>query len=450
MNSIKDYGASPTSATNQAGAIQAAIDAAATGGGGVVVVPPGLYRTGTLVLKDHVTLHLENGACLLGVESLADYPEIGVGFTDAIGQKRGRCLIFAANRTGVAVTGQGTIDGNGAAFGYCSDNRPFLMRFADCSDVQVTGVTLRNSAGWVSHFLGCSKVLAQGITIRSAVNGNNDGIDVDSCSRVRIAGCDIDTGDDAVCIKTTRSTPCDNIVVTGCVLKSVWAAMKLGTESAGDFRNIIFSDCIIRDTMGGGVKVISMDGCRMDNIQVNNIIMDNVSGPIFVRLGSRLRKYYEGQPDRDTGTIRNLSIRNVTGRVWEEGAPLYGKYPRKAGIIVSGVPNHAIESLAVENVDLVFPGGGTALDDARGVVPEQEREYPEFPVFHPIPSWGFYLRHVRRIKMRDVCCRTEQVDARAAIYADDVHDLGLDNVRMNGAVHDRSVVAGPRPMTDEG
>ena len=425
----------------QTAALQAAIDARAAAGGGTVTVPSGVYIIGTVCLRDRVTLHLENGAVLKGSADLGDYPEVEGGFTDAVGQKRNRCLIYARNSVNIAITGQGTIDGSGAAFGYEQDERPFLLRMIDCRDVQVQNVTLRDSPGWVSHYLGCENVLIQGITIHSHTNGNNDGIDVDSCRRVRIIGCDLDCGDDAICIKSTRTTASENIVVTGCVIRSIWGALKLGTESAGDFRNISISNCVIRDTCGGGLKIISMDGARIENVHVHNVIMDNVSGPIFVRLGSRLRRYHPGQPDRTTGSIRNVSIANITGTVWEEGYLLYGKLKRKAGIIVTGVPGHPIEDIRFDNIRLTFPGGGTEADAAVRDVPEQIAEYPEFPSFHPIPAWGFYLRHIRGIVLNDSNLRLAGADARPPLFTDDVDGLELSAVKVNGrAINSEEIV----------
>jgi polygalacturonase len=432
MISIQDHGAQAGRAEAQTSAIQAALDACAAAGGGTVNVPAGLYITGTLTLPSHVTLHLENGATLKGSADRKDYPEVAGGFTDAVGQKRNRCLIYSSGSTGAGLAGEGTIDGNGGAYGYEEDERPFMIRFIDCQDVRVTGLTLRDSPGWVSHYLGCENVLIQGITINSHTNGNNDGIDIDSCRRVRIANCDLDTGDDAICIKSTRSTPCEYIVVTACIIRSVWGALKLGTESAGDFRHIIISDIIIRETHGGGLKIISMDGSRLENVLVNNVFMDRVSGPIFVRLGARLRKYHADQPAREVGVLRNVTLRNITGTVWEEGYLLYKKYKRKAGIIFTGVPGHPIENLRLEGIRFTFPGGGSAEDAARVDVPEMETEYPEFPVFHPIPAWGFYLRHIRGLVMRDVALDLAGADERPPIFADDVSGLELDGVTVGG------------------
>ncbi len=428
MTNATDHGVLSSTDKPQTEALQSAIDAVAAAGGGTLRVPAGTYLIGTIHLRSKVTLHLDNGCTLKGSPRIEDYPEVAGGFTDAVGQKRNRCLIYAEGTVGSAITGQGTIDGSGGDFGFEEDGRPFMVRFIDCTDVQVTGVTLQNSPGWVSHYLGCENVRIHGVTIRSRVNSNNDGIDVDSCRRVRISDCDIDTGDDAVCIKATRATPSEDIVVTGCRISSDWGALKLGTESAGDFRNIIFSNIIIRDTNGGGLKLISMDGCMMENVLVDNVIMDNVSGPIFIRLGARLRRYFADQPERPVGCARGITIRNVRINVWEEGFLLYGKYPRKAGIIVTGIPGHAVEDVTFDNVRAVFPGDGNPSGTP---VPEQEAEYPEFPVFHPLPSWALFLRHVRGICFRDCAFSTRAHDGRPAVHLEDVEGQKFVNVSAN-------------------
>lgn len=418
----------PATELLQTAKIQEAIDHVAAHGGGTVRISSGVHLIGTIFLRSHVTLHLENGCVLKGSSNIADYPEVAGGFTDAVGQKRNRCLVYAEDTVGTAITGQGTIDGSGGDYGFEEDGRPFMVRFIDCRDVQVTGITLQNSPGWVSHYLGCENVRIHGVTIRSRVNSNNDGIDIDSCRRVRVSDCDIDTGDDAVCIKATRATPSEDIVVTGCRISSDWGALKLGTESAGDFRNIIFSNIVIRDTNGGGLKLISMDGCRMENVLVENIIMDNVSGPIFIRLGARLRRYFDDQPERPAGCVKGITIRNIRIGVWEEGFFLYGKYPRKAGIIVTGIPGHPVEDVTFDNVRVSFPGGGKPTDQA---VPEQEAEYPEFPAFHPLPSWALFLRHVRGIRFRDCDFATREPDARPPVYLEDVEGGSFTNVSAN-------------------
>ncbi len=427
MISIEQFGARPNTGEVQTQCIQAAIDSCAAAGGGTVLVPTGKFTSGTLLLKSHVTLHLENGAVLFGSPNLEDYRTDTGMFVDAVDQKRGRCLVYAEGATSVAIEGKGTIDGNGSAYTRGQHDRPFLVRFKRCEHVSMTGVTLRDSAGWVSHYFECDHVRIMGVTIHSHVNENNDGIDIDSCSNVQVLGCDIDTGDDAICIKSTGLKACENVVVTGCSIKSDWGALKLGTESVGDFRNIILSDCVIRETRGGGVKLISMDGCRMENVTVSNIVFDRVSGPIFLRLGRRLRSYYPGEKRDVPGIMKNITLSNISGTVWEEGFALWG-FNRRSGVLITGVPGHCIENLHMENIRLTFPGGGTVEERERLDVPEHEEHYPEFPIFHPLPSYGFYVRHVNGVSFRNIQLETQTPDARPPIVFTDVKKIAIERL----------------------
>jgi hypothetical protein len=405
--------------------IQSAIDACFEAGGGTVKVPAGRYRIGTISLRSNVNLHLESGAVLEGSSDLADYPAAIDGFVDAVGQRRSRCLIAAVNAERVSISGRGVIDGRGGTFARDLDDRPFLVRFIGCRDVSMTDVTLRDSAAWVSHYMECDTVHVRGVTIRSRVNGNNDGIDVDACRNVRISDCDIDTGDDAICIKSTTGGACRNVAVSHCILKSDWAALKLGTESAGDFQNILLSHCIIYDTNGGGLKLITTDGGRMENVMVSDLIMHRVSGPIFIRLGNRLRTY-RGEATKRVGSMRNITLRGIRADVWEEGFALWGK-TRRAGICITGVPEHPIEGLTLEHIHLTYPGGGT-IEEAGGLeVPELGDHYPEFTIFTPLPAYGFYLRHARGVTFRSITIETVNPDARPAIVMDDVEDVSVDS-----------------------
>ena len=425
MFDLSQYGVVAGTDALQTRAIQATIDVCAAAGGGTILVPAGVYRIGTLILRSNVTLHLESGAVLFGSPNLADYPSDVDGFVDAIGQRRSRCLICCVDAERVGISGRGVIDGNGAAFARDLDDRPFLIRFMGCRDVSVTDVTLRNAAAWVSHYMDCDTVQIRGVTIRSRANGNNDGIDIDACRNVRITDCDIDTGDDAICIKSTTGGACRNVTVSHCVLKSDWAALKLGTESAGDFQNIILSHCVIYDTTGGGLKLITTDGGRMENIMVSDLIMHQVSGPIFVRLGNRLRTYRDAGRRASVGAIRNITLRNIRADVWEAGEPLWGKN-RRAGICITGVPGHPIENLTLENIHLTFPGGGTAQEAENLEVPELSEHYPEFTIFTPLPAWGFYVRHVNGMHFRSITLETRSPDARPSLVCDDVRNLTMD------------------------
>ncbi len=135
--------------------------------------------------------------------------------------------------------GRGTINGQGGSFKrvHTYGNRPFLIRMVNCRHVQVADLTLLDSPMWVQHYLACEDVSIQGLAVHSRCNANNDGIDIDACEKVRISGCEIFSGDDAIVLKSTRDRPCRDVVVTNCVLSSLSNALKLGTESVGDSKH---------------------------------------------------------------------------------------------------------------------------------------------------------------------------------------------------------------------
>lgn len=406
-------------------AIQAVIDQCAEAGGGTVYFPAGTYKTGTLFLRNNITMHLESGATILGSETLSDYnPELAC-FIDAVGDKRGRCLIYAGDLQNVRIEGMGTIDGNGAAFEQGKDlfsERPFLVRFHQSRNISMSGVTLRDSAAWVSHYLDCQDVAVNNVSISSRVNLNNDGIDIDSCVNVRISDCNIDTGDDAICIKTTLSKPSRNITVNNCTITSDCAALKIGTESAGDFKNIVVSNCVIYDTNHGGIKIFTVDGAELENVIISNLVMDNVMGPIMLRLGERLRTYHENQEAGTIGYLRNVLISNIVTTV-----PENQKCP--AAICVSGIPGHYIEDVTIENVKAVFPGGCCQQPESLEV-PEKIEAYPTFNMFGDLPASALYMRHVKEITFRNVKLDLAAPDARATVVCDDVQQPVFDNCRV--------------------
>jgi hypothetical protein len=273
----------------------------------------------------------------------------------------------------------------------------------------------------VSHYLDCENVVINNVTIQSRVNLNNDGIDIDSCQNVRISNCHIDTGDDAICVKATLNKASQNITVNNCVIKTSCAALKLGTESIGDFKNIVMSNCVIHDTEHGGIKLFSVDGARMENVIISNLIMDNVMGPIMMRLGERSRTYHEGQEPKKTGCLKNVLISNVIANITEnERCP--------AGICISGIPGNNIEDVTLENINISFPGG-CAEKRENIEVPENIENYPTFNMFGPLPASAFYIRHTKDITLTNVKIRFSKPDARIPIFCDDVQNLKKNNVK---------------------
>jgi hypothetical protein len=398
-------------------AIQAAIDRCAAAGGGVVRLPAGRYLTGTLRLRDHITLMLDAGAVLLGSKRLEDYPILHDSIASYASNYTERCLIRADGASNVAITGEGTIDGNGAAFTGEYKVRPFLMRFISCRGVHISGITLQNPAMWTQHYLDCEDLLVEGVRVRSRrPRVNNDGIDIDSCRRVRIANCDIDAGDDAIVLKATTSSPCRDVVVTNCVLSTLCNAFKLGTESNGGFDNIVFSNSSIYDTELAGIALETVDGGNLSRVSISNIAMRNTRYPIFLRLGDRARPIAAHAPRPGVAAFSGIMIRGI---VAQASSPF--------GCLIAGLPGHPIEDVVLDEIQLTSPGGG--VFPAGRQVPERPDAYPEAAMFGPLPASGIYCRHVRNLSLTGIALRTSQPDARPLLVADDADGLTVRGLR---------------------
>jgi polygalacturonase len=413
---IREFGAKSDGQTLCTQAIQAAIDKCAADDGGTVYLPPGRFLSGTILLKSGVTLRLDNGCTLLGSTSLNDYPPTVAALRSYTDNYTDKCLIYGEKLQRVAITGRGVIDGQGAAFKGPYKVRPYLIRLVECRDVLVEGVTLKNSPMWVQHYLACDDVRISGITVASHVNQNNDGIDIDSCRRVVITGCNIDSGDDAVVLKSTTARLCQDVVVSACVLRSSCNALKLGTESNGGFQNIVMTGCTIYDTHLAGIALEMVDGGTMDRVIVTDITMAGVGAPIFIRLGNRARPFKEDTDKPGIGSMRNITISNIEAT---------GANP--TGCAIAGLPGVNIENITLSNIRLSFAGGGTA-EQASRAIPEEADKYPEYGMFGRLPAYGMYCRHINRLKLMNVQLQLASADKRYAVVLDDVKDATLDGL----------------------
>jgi polygalacturonase len=419
---IRDYGAVGDGRTLNTAAIQKTIDSCATTGG-TVFIPPGTYLTGTLFLKSNVALHLDHGAMLLGSTNQDDYPITIPGYRSYTDNYVVRSLIYAEKAKHIAIVGSGIIDGQGRAFkDRRSENepyrlRPYLIRMIECQDIKIKDITLRNSPMWVQHYLACDDVNIDGITVKSRVAGNNDGIDIDSCHRVRIANCNISSGDDAIVLKSTSNRVCQDVVVTNCILSSHCNAFKLGTESNGGFQNIIFSNCTIYDTRLSAIALEMVDGGLLEHVQVNNIVIDGAGAAIFVRLGNRARPFRSSDSAEvkrpGLGTLRNVSISHITADRVDD-----------VGCSITGIPDKPAQNIRLRDIRINYAGGGDAAL-ANAVVPENEDRYPEHHMFGHLPAYGFYIRHVDGISIHSMSLSYDTPDFRPAIYLDDVQNLKL-------------------------
>jgi polygalacturonase len=393
-------------------AIQKAIDDCSADGGGTIQFPAGRYVTGTIQLKDNVTLHLDENAVLLGSTNAADYRNVDP-FIAGDGIALGYALIVAEGASHVGIEGTGTIDGQGRELKAVQSRytvRPFLMRWLHCTNVVVRDVRLMNPGAWTLNFFQSRHATVERVIIRTRNTGlaNNDGIDLDSCEGVRIRDCDIESGDDALCLKATSPLPCRDIIASGCKLSTKCNAIKLGTESLGDFENISVTNCRIRDTGMAGIALYSVDGANLRHVTLDDITMDGVTVPVSVRLGARLKTFRAGDQPKPPGSLRDITIKNLRAT----GA-------RQIGLLINGIPGHPVENLTLENIQIELPGGGT-LEQAQVQLPEKEAAYPEYSMFGRVmPAYGLYLRHIRGVNFKNMQVTVTKPDARSpAVFVD--------------------------------
>ncbi len=411
--------------------IQKEIDLCAADGGGGVTVPAGKYHSGTIFLRSNVTLHLSENVTICGSEDPADYPAAQDKFCDGAAQERGKALILAENVTNCAIEGKGTIFGSGSAFAYGTpkfDMRPMLMRFVNCSDIRISGVKLRESAAWTCHLRGCQMVKIDHLDIYSHANSNNDGIDVDSCSDVEISSCQIDSGDDAVCLKSTLGSPCENIRIHDCQLRSQAATFKIGTETYGDIRHVVFKNNTILDGEMGAIKIFSADGANISDIEISDIEIISATNPLFIRLGERGRVYGE-YPAKKSGSIQGIKIDGLRGKIRHHAAPIRVLHLPESGtpvfshncLGVMGLPKNPVKNISFHNIALTFPGGS---DDCGGAeIPERAEGYPEIGYYGILPAWGIYMRHVENADFAECAINLSAPDVRRELVMEDIQEI---------------------------
>ncbi|MDP4291129.1 MAG: glycosyl hydrolase family 28 protein [Bacteroidota bacterium] len=449
---ILNYGAVPDGKTLSTKAIQQAIDECSQSGGGDVIIPAGTYLTGTIYLKNDVLLNLGKGATLLGSTDMKDYAP--------------NALVRAEHQKNIGITGHGVIDGQGPTFwemkktpnkttfgmnpawnfAHKASVSGNLVLLEDCRFVNIENVTLRNSESWTLHLLACDDVKVHGITIRNPQHGpNTDGIDLNGSRRVMISDCDIYTNDDAICLKNKDprywKRCCEDITVTNCVITTSCNAFKIGTETIGDFRNIVFSNSVIKagdpenelsvlaakqvlpgnygDILSprSGIALETVDGANVSHVNINNIVME-ARIPIFIRVGNRGRKGDKSDPNSVPGTMKDVIISNITA------------YNASTTSSITGLPGYDVENVRISNLIIRTKGGGDKML-AEKKLDEAEKEYPNGTMWGPIPASGIYVRHVKDLEIKDAEIVLDEADQRPLMIFDDVEGLCLNNLKTN-------------------
>ena len=357
---ITDFGAvagNPEKLNHEA--INLAILACNQAGGGTVIVPAGDFYTGPITLKSNVNLHLEEGATLKFTTDPEYYFPAVITRWEGIDCYNAHPLIYAYGETNIALTGKGTVDGQGSPddwwfmkggkwtkegrrtqlmggrdrlFGLAETFapidqrvmtpedalRPQLVNLYRCNSVLIEGVTLKNSPFWVIHPLFCQNLIVRGVTI-DGLGPNNDGCDPESCKNVLIENCSFNTGDDCIAIKSGRNadgrrwgTPSENIVVRGCRMQNGHGGVVIGSEISGGYRNLYVENCVMNSPQLDRVVRIKTSNCRGGVIE--NIFVRNINVGVCNEAVMRINLQYEYKEKCDRSfppVVRNVNLENI-------------------------------------------------------------------------------------------------------------------------------------------
>jgi polygalacturonase len=303
----------------------------------------------------------------------------------------------------------------------------------NCRNVTLADFSVLKGGHFALLLTGVDNLTISQLTIDT----DRDGIDIDCCRNVHVSDCTVNSPwDDGICPKSSfalgYAKATENVTITNCVVTGYYelgsvldatykifpadakvmrtGRIKCGTESNGGFRNITIANCVFEGC--NGLALESEDGALCEDIAITNITMRNiVNGPLFFRLGARLRG-----PNATTkvGTLKRVLISNIVSSNSQARLPN----------ILSGIPGHPLEDIRIDGFYMQHQGGGDA-EMAKVVPPENADKYPDPPMFGPIPAQGFFLRHIRNLEMSHVEVAPMKPDARPSFYLEEVERVDL-------------------------
>jgi len=398
---VRMHGASGDGMNLDSPAIQGVIDACAERGGGTVHFPAGHYLTGSLFLRNNITLHIDAGAIILGSENPENYPIIHSRW-EGRHQDTHAPLIAGQNLNNIAVIGRGTIDGQGAVWwkayrdGTLAHPRPRLIGFSGCNNVLIEDITAINSPSWTINPVHCQNVNIHAITIvNPAASPNTDGINPDSCRLVHISDCYVSVGDDCITIKSGTeyerpdlSAPCRDITISNCTLERGHGGVVIGSEMSGGVKNVVISNCVFIGT-DRGIRIKSRRGRGgiIEDIRVSNLVMDGVLCPftmnLYYHIGERGNlKVADKNPhlvDDSTPLLRRIHFSHITAR----------EVKHAAGFLY-GLAEMPLEDISFTDVSI-------------SISHEVDSGYPEMA--DDIPSMsqaGFFIRNAHHLRLENV------------------------------------------------
>ncbi len=365
---VRDFGAKADGTTKDTASIQRAVDRCAVLGGGEVLIPAGDYLTGAIALRSNTTLRLDKDSVLHGSPDFADYPITQVRWEGKWIDGH-TALVYAIDAANIGIVGAGQIAGNPALGGRPNAQNPLrhpaLIEFLRCNDVRLEGFATSYDHMWSVHPTCCEDVTIRNLTIRST-GGNGDGIDIDSCRRVWIDGCDIATGDDCISLKSGRGEegfslhrPTEDVRITNCTFAdSIFACIGIGSETSGGIRGVRIEHCKFTHarTYAIYIKTRTGRGAYIEDITATDLDVSGMTGGFL-----RLNLMHSGIQDPEP----------VPGI---EGIPATGNYRfsnvrvSDCPVLVDGVdvsPDKPLDGLTLANISGTC-GKGISLANVKG------------------------------------------------------------------------------------
>lgn len=436
---VIDFGAIGDGTTDDARAIQMAIDSCSASGGGTVLFDAGkTFMSGPLEMRSHIDLHFEPNSTLLA------NPDESIYTLSAFHANRGEGMmwLYGTDIENFSISGTGKIDGNAIAFMGAElhdsyelkpvttfDPRPHVLTLFGAKKVNISDVTICNGAYWTVHLVGCYDVAISNISLLNNLKvRNGDGIDIDHSRKVRISNCFIESGDDCICLKNRREYeeygPCEDIVVTNCIMTSRSCAVKIGSENMDRIDRVLFDNCIITAS-NRGIGIQNRDEGSVSNVTFSNITLDcklfsdvwwGKAEPIYVTSYPRARgnhkdagwRFPKGATKGECGPVSNIRFINIfaTG---ENGVFLGCDVPGK------------ISDILLQNVNITL---NQVTDYPRGVY---DRRPCEGEGFIQSKTYGIYGENIKGLRVRDFDLRSTNFPASE--YGGLYHFEGCSDVK---------------------
>ena len=373
---IRDYGAIPDGSTLNTEAFSRSIEDCFAQGGGTLRVPAGDWLTGPIHLKSNIRLHLERGSLVRFSTRFEDYLPVVFTRWEGVECYNYSPLIYAIDCQDIAISGEGTLDGQGQAWwhwkqlqhaaakelyhaqfnGIPVDQRifgsektalrPQFVQAIRCRRMRIEGVTFINGPMWTMHPVYCEEVVVRNVTVKTS-GPNGDGLNPDSCRNVLVEGCSFHTSDDCIAINSGMNEdgwrvgiPCEGVHIRNCTMSEGHGAISIGSGMSGGVRNIYAHDC--RVTCGDhGIRLKSMRGrggviehIYFENFQLSGLRLEAILLNMFYATSSA------ESTSQTPPAFRDIHVKNVSCQ--DAGA----------AVVVRGLPEQPVEHVALDGLDM--------------------------------------------------------------------------------------------------